>query len=79
MDAGEVAVVEHDVGDGGRVAGHEVDDARRAGPPPRSSCMMYQALGIAAEAGFQTTVLPMSAGAVGRLPAIEVKLKGVTA
>ena len=34
---------------------------------------------MALEAGFQTTVLPMSAGAVGRLPAIEVKLKGVTA
>ena len=40
---------------------------------------MYQALGIAEEAGFQTTVLPMRAGAVGRLPAIDVKLNGVTA
>ena len=29
--------------------------------------------------GFQTTVLPISAGAVGRLPAIAVKLNGVTA
>ena len=29
--------------------------------------------------GFQTTVLPMSAGAVGRLPAMAVKLKGVMA
>ena len=29
--------------------------------------------------GFQTTVLPMSAGAVGRLPAIAVKLNGVMA
>ena len=29
--------------------------------------------------GFHTTVLPMSAGAVGRLPAIAVKLNGVTA
>ena len=29
--------------------------------------------------GFQTTVLPMSAGAVGRLPAIAVKLNGVIA
>src|SRR5262245_34748584 len=38
-----------------------------------------QALGIALLAGFQTTVLPMSAGAVGRLPAIEVKLNGVIA
>ncbi len=29
--------------------------------------------------GFQTTTLPISAGAVGRFPAIEVKLNGVTA
>ena len=30
-------------------------------------------------AGFQTTVLPIRAGELGRLPAIAVKLKGVTA
>jgi hypothetical protein len=41
--------------------------------------MIAKALGTAAEAGFHTTVLPMSAGAVGRLPAIDVKLNGVTA
>ena len=29
--------------------------------------------------GFQTTTLPISAGAVGRLPAMAVKLNGVTA
>ena len=29
--------------------------------------------------GFQTTVLPISAGADGRLPAIAVKLNGVIA
>ena len=29
--------------------------------------------------GFQITTLPMSAGAVGRLPAMAVKLNGVTA
>ena len=29
--------------------------------------------------GFQTTVLPIKAGADGRLPAIAVKLKGVRA
>ena len=29
--------------------------------------------------GFQTTVLPISAGAVGRLPAMAVKLNGVIA
>src|SRR5215218_8467541 len=33
----------------------------------------------AVDAGFQTTVLPISAGEVGRLPAIAVKLNGVTA
>jgi len=31
------------------------------------------------EAGFQTTVSPIIAGAVGRLPAMDVKLNGVTA
>ena len=31
------------------------------------------------EAGFQTTALPISAGAVARLPAIDAKLKGETA
>ena len=30
-------------------------------------------------AGFQITVLPISAGAVGRLPAMAVKLNGVMA
>jgi hypothetical protein len=40
---------------------------------------MYHALGMALDAGFHTTVLPMSAGAVGRLPPMEVKLKGVIA
>src|SRR5919201_6415079 len=34
---------------------------------------------MAVEAGFQTTVLPIIAGAVGRFPAMAVKLKGVTA
>jgi hypothetical protein len=29
--------------------------------------------------GFQMTVLPINAGAVGRFPAIEVKLNGVIA
>ena len=36
-------------------------------------------LTIADDAGFHTTVLPISAGAVGRLPPIDVKLNGVTA
>ena len=37
------------------------------------------ALSIALDAGFHTTVHPISAGAVGRLPPIAVKLNGVTA
>jgi hypothetical protein len=41
--------------------------------------MITPPLSTAVEAGFHTTVLPHRAGAVGRLPAIEVKLKGVTA
>ena len=40
-----------------------------------SRCAAYCWVG----AGFQTTVLPISAGAVGRLPAIAVKLNGVIA
>ena len=34
---------------------------------------------MADEAGFQTTVHPINAGAPGRLPAMAVKLNGVTA
>src|SRR5574338_576463 len=34
---------------------------------------------MALEAGFQRTVLPISAAEVGRFAAMEVKLKGVTA
>src|SRR3972149_2711722 len=41
--------------------------------------MMKCAAYTADDAGFQTTVFPMSAGAVGRFPAIDAKLNGVTA
>jgi hypothetical protein len=34
---------------------------------------------MALDAGFQITVLPISAGAVGRLPPMAVKLNGVIA
>ena len=37
------------------------------------------ALNTALDAGFQTTVLPMIAGAVGRLAPMDVKLNGVMA
>ena len=40
---------------------------------------VYQADSIAEEAGFQRTVFPMRAGALGRLPPMAVKLKGVIA
>ena len=36
-------------------------------------------LETADEAGFHTTVLPIKAGAVGRFPAMDAKLKGVMA
>ncbi len=48
-------------------------------PAASSSFRMVHALGTAEDAGFHRTVLPMRAGEVGRLPAIEVKLNGVTA
>ena len=41
--------------------------------------MMVLAASIEVTDGFQTTVLPIRAGAVGRFPAIEVKLNGVIA
>ena len=48
-------------------------------PASSSSRKKCQLLSSALAAGFQTTVLPMSAGAVGRLPPIAVKLNGVIA
>ena len=48
-------------------------------PAASRTSMTKWAAYTADEAGFQTTVLPMSAGAVGRLPAIEGKLNGVSA
>src|ERR671939_260556 len=48
-------------------------------PAATRSFITYQLEKIDDEAGFQRTVLPMRAGAVGRFAAMEVKLKGVTA
>ncbi len=48
-------------------------------PASSSSSMVMLAATCWVGLGFQTTVLPMSAGAVGRLPAIAVKLNGVIA
>src|SRR4029453_6402839 len=48
-------------------------------PAASRSRMMKCAENCWVVAGFHTTVLPIRAGAVGRLPAIEVKLNGVIA
>ena len=48
-------------------------------PASSSSSMVRWAASCWLDEGFQTTVLPMSAGAVGRLPAMAVKLNGVIA
>ena len=78
VDAGEVLVGEGDLGDLRAVARHHVDDP--GGMPASSSSSHGEATRRAAgSAGFHTTVLPMSAGAVGRLPAMAVKLNGVIA
>ena len=48
-------------------------------PASSYSCMRKWAEYTAVDAGLNTTVLPISAGAVGRLPEIAVKLNGATA
>jgi hypothetical protein len=48
-------------------------------PASSNSNIVCQAASICVSAGFHRTVLPMSAGAIGRLPAIAVKLNGVSA
>ncbi len=48
-------------------------------PAASSSRMVRYADSVWVIDGFHTTVFPISAGAVGRLPAIEVKLNGVIA
>ncbi len=77
MHAGQVAVGEHHVGDRDAVAGQHVDHAvGQAGGLEQSHQLVGGELLVGA--GFQTTVLPIRAGA-GRLPAMAVKLNGVTA
>ncbi len=48
-------------------------------PASSSSCISRCAEYCWVGDGFQSTTLPISAGAVGRLPAIAVKLNGVIA
>ena len=52
------------------------------GGMPASSQQLHEVVAPTAwrcDAGFHTTMLPISAGAVGRFAAIDVKLNGVTA
>ena len=60
--------------------------SRAAGATPRTwrfiswlKRAMKWAVSICVGAGFHTTTFPISAGAVGRFPAIAVKLNGVIA
>src|SRR5215510_3167494 len=48
-------------------------------PAASSSRIVKYAANVCVGDGFQITVLPISAGAVGRLPAIAEKLNGVIA
>ncbi len=48
-------------------------------PAASNSCMSWCAAKAWFSAAFHTTVLPRRAGALGRLPAMAVKLNGVTA
>ena len=48
-------------------------------PASSSSCMRKCAANCCVTDGFQSTVLPINAGAVGRFPAMAVKLNGVMA
>ncbi len=48
-------------------------------PASSRSCISSTAAWVWVGDGFHTTTLPMRAGAVGRLPAMAVKLNGVIA
>jgi hypothetical protein len=67
VDARQIGVRQHDLGDRETVAGEHIDHARR------HAGLLEQLHGqrggeLLGGEGFQTTVLPISAGAVGRLP-----------
>ena len=79
VDAGQVGVASATLETVEAVAGEHVDDARRHARPPRAAPSSAMAASCWVGDGFQITVLPISAGAVGRLPAIAVKLNGVIA
>ena len=79
VDAGEVGVGERDLGDRRCRAPVTMLMTPGGRPASSSSIMSRWAANCWVGAGFQTTMLPISAGAVGRLPAIAVKLNGVIA
>ena len=79
VDAGEIGMIEQRVRDRDRIARQEVDHARRQAGGLEQLASRSSALSIARAAGFQITVLPISAGAAARLPPIAVKLNGETA
>ena len=66
-------------GDVEPVAGQHVDDAGRHARPPRAAPSSGARRAAGSATASRCTVLPISAGAVGRLPAIAVKLNGVIA
>ena len=78
MHAGELGVVEADLGDRAGSPGTKLMTPSGM-PASRRIWNTNQLERIAVCDGFQTTVLPISAGAVGRLPPMAVKLNGVTA
>ena len=60
-------------------AAPEQTSAQTAEPAASSSAYVWCAASCWVGLGFHNTTLPISAGAVGRLPAIAVKLNGVMA
>ena len=79
MQAREFRVSQSDGAHRGGTTGDQVYDPQGAGRPPATAASDIAQPAVAWSAGFHTTVLPISAGAVGRLPAIAVKLNGVIA
>ena len=78
MNARQIGGIDERAGNLFGVARDEVDDAWRE-TGGFEDLERVVPLSIALDAGFQTTVLPMIAGAVVKLPPIAVKLNGVMA
>ena len=75
MDAGQIAMGDRDLRNLGGLPGTKL--ITPGGSPASSSRRnMYQPESSADAAGFHSTVLPITAGAVERLPPMAVKLNG---